>query len=56
MITAHELTILVAAVALICVISMALYLQGEKTRKRVDELERRVALISSASETEPFRQ
>ena len=38
MITVSTLTILVSAVALICVVSMMLHLRGEATRKRVAEL------------------
>ena len=47
MITASQLAILVSAVALICVVSMMLHLRGEATRKRVAELDRRVAELSS---------
>ncbi len=47
MITVSTLTILVSAVALICVVSMMLHLRGEATRKRVDKLEQRVAELSS---------
>ena len=42
MITASQLAILVSAVALICIVSMMLFLRGEATRKRVAELERRM--------------
>lgn len=47
MIAASQLTILVSAVALICVVSTMLHLRGEATRKRVAELERRVDELSS---------
>lgn len=48
MITASNLAILVGAVALVCVLSMMLYLRGEATRKRVAELEQRVDELSSS--------
>lgn len=48
MIAASQLTILVSAVALICVVGMMLHLRGEAARKRVAELERRVDELSSA--------
>ncbi|MDM8289635.1 hypothetical protein QUW41_10020 [Slackia piriformis] len=51
MIAASQLTILVSAVALICVVSMMLYLRGEATRKRVAELEQRVDELSSVSKS-----
>ena len=47
MITVSQLAILVSAVALVCVVSMMLHLRAEATRKRVDDLERRVAAIAS---------
>lgn len=47
MLTASQLAILVSAVALICIVSMMLHLRGEATRKRVAELEHRVAELSS---------
>lgn len=50
MITGSQLTILVFAVALVCVVSMMLHLRAEATRKRVDDLERRVSAISSSVE------
>lgn len=50
MITASNLAILVGAVALVCVVCMMLHLRGETTRKRVDDLERRVAELSSSRE------
>lgn len=51
MIAASQLTILVSAVALICVVSMMLHLRGEATRKRVAELEQRVDELSSVSKS-----
>ena len=42
MITASQLTILVAAIALVCVISLMLHVRAEATRKRVDTIERRM--------------
>lgn len=48
MIAASQLAILVSAIALVCVVSMMLYVRGEATRKRVAELERRVDELSSA--------
>lgn len=42
MITASQLAILVSAVALICIVSMMLFLRDESARKRIAELERRV--------------
>ena len=48
MIAASQLAILVFAIALVCVVSMMLYVRGEATRKRVAELERRVDELSSA--------
>lgn len=50
MITASNLAILVGAVALVCIVCMMLHLRGEATRKRVDDLERRVAELSSSGE------
>lgn len=50
MVTASNLAILVGAVALVCVVCMMLHLRGETTRKRVDDLERRVAELSSSRE------
>ena len=50
MITASNLVILVGAVALVCVVCMMLHLRGAATRKRVDDLERRVAELSSSRE------
>ena len=50
MITASNLAILVGAVALVCIVYMMLHLRGEATRKRVDDLERRVAELSSSRE------
>lgn len=48
MTAASQLAILVFAIALVCVVSMMLYVRGEATRKRVAELERRVDELSSA--------
>lgn len=42
MITASQLAILAFAVALVCVVSMMLYLRDGSARKRIAELERRV--------------
>ena len=46
MITGSQLAILVFAVALVCVVSMMLHLRAEATRKRIDDLERRMNAIS----------
>lgn len=48
MIAASQLTILVSAVALICIVSMMLFLRGEATRKRVAELERRMGELDAS--------
>ena len=48
MITGSQLAILVFAVALVCVVSMMLHLRSEATRKRVDDLKRRMSAISSS--------
>ena len=48
MITASQLTILVAAIALVCIISMMLYMHAEATRKRVDAIERRMDTLAAS--------
>ena len=52
MITASQLTILVAAIALVCVISLMLHMRAEATRKRVDELERRMGKLDVSAAKE----
>ena len=47
MITASQLTILVAAIALVCVISLILHIHTEATRKRVDAIERRMDALAT---------
>jgi hypothetical protein len=48
MITASQLTILVAAIALVCVISLMLHMRAEATRKRVDAIERRMDALAAS--------
>ena len=52
MITASQLTILVAAIALVCVISLMLHVRAEATRKRVDAIERRIDALAASSAKE----
>ena len=52
MITASQLTILVAAIALVCAISLMLHMRAEATRKRVDELERRMGKLDVSAAKE----
>ena len=56
MITGSQLAILVSAIALVCVVSMMLHLRAEATRKRVDDLERRMNAIASHSGKEAGKQ
>lgn len=51
MIEPSQLAILVGAIALICVISLMLYVRTEKTRTRIDELEQRLARLERAGRT-----
>ena len=51
MIEPSQLAILVGAIALICVISLMLYVRTEKTRTRIDELEQRLARLEAAART-----
>ncbi len=49
MIGTSQFAILVGAIALVCVISMMLHVRAEKTRRRVDELEQRIAHMESGT-------
>lgn len=51
MIEPSQLAILVGAIALICVISLMLYVRTEKSRTRIDELEQRLARLERAGRT-----
>lgn len=51
MIEPSQLAILVGAIALICIISLMLYVRTEKTRTRIDELEQRLARLERAGRT-----
>lgn len=49
MIGTSQLAILVGAIALVCVISMMLHVRAEKTRRRIDDLEQRIARMDSGA-------
>lgn len=51
MIEPSQLAILVGAIALICVISLMLYVRAEKTRARVNELEQRLACLERTADS-----